>query len=102
MNEHDHAILKDAVTTWGTQAQLVMTLEECAELSKEVAKTIRTKKVTEGLADEIADVELMLAQLRLIAAELGDTKLDQRVVERRAFKIERLRTRLADWKRDHA
>jgi len=101
MNEHDQATLKEAVTTWGTNAQLVMTLEECAELSKEIAKTIRTKQVTEGLADEIADVEIMLAQLRTIAAELGDATLHERIAERRSFKIDRLRIRLAEWKRNH-
>lgn len=102
MNDTERPVFEDALATWGTQAQLIMVLEECAELSKEVAKTIRTKKVTEGLADEIADVEIMLAQLRLIAREMGDATLDQRVAERRSFKIDRLRTRLADWKRDHA
>ena len=101
MNEQDQATLKDAVTTWGVNAQLVMVLEECAELSKEITKTIRTKKVTQGLAEEIADVEIMLAQLSIIAAELDDTTLDSRVTERRSFKLDRLRARLADWKRDH-
>jgi NTP pyrophosphatase (non-canonical NTP hydrolase) len=100
MNDNDTTTLKDAVTTWGTHAQLVMTLEECAELSKEVAKTIRTKNITEGLADEIADVGIMLDQLRHIAVAMGDESLADRVAKRRAFKIERLRQHLADWKRD--
>ena len=101
MNELDQATLRDAVTTWGTNAQLVMVLEEAAELSKEVAKTLRTGKVTANLADEIADVEIMLAQLSCIAEQLGDATLASRVAEQKEFKLSRVRSRLADWKRDH-
>ncbi len=101
MNANDKATLEEAVKTWGTNAQLVMVLEEVAELSKEVAKTIRKKTLSENLADEIADTEIMLAQLRVVAAELGDPNLSNKVDERKAFKMERLRTRLADYKRSH-
>jgi hypothetical protein len=95
------AILERAVKTWGVQIQLVIALEEFAELSKEVAKTLRKKKLSENLADEIADAEIMLTQLRIVAHEMGDGALETLVEERKAFKIERLRTRLDDWERDH-
>lgn len=98
----EHALLTDAVHTWGTHAQLVMALEEMAELSKEVAKTIRTGTPTENLADEIADVEIMLAQLRIIATELGHAEFARAVAERKAFKLGRIRQRLRDWKATHS
>lgn len=63
----NNPILKKAIQTWGKQAQLLMVLEEMAELQKEILKNInRHKENGAELADETADVLIMLEQLMQI------------------------------------
>ena len=56
----------EAVRTYGKQSQLVMAMEEMSELTKELSKNLRGADNTEALAEEIADVEIMLEQLKII------------------------------------
>lgn len=58
--------LKNAVDVFGEQPQLIMAMEEMAELIQAISKYIRGKSNEENIAEEIADVEIMLAQLRYI------------------------------------
>lgn len=64
-----NAICKRAVKQWGVKAQLGMVIEECAELIVAVNKMQRTgdmdRKIIKVL-EEIADVEIMLEQLKYI------------------------------------
>lgn len=84
-------ILQTAIDIYGVSAQEDMLLEEMAELQKAVLKLRRVDSVTGALADledvrkEIADVQIMLDQMRLI---YGDT------AEQEAFKLERLEKRM--------
>ena len=60
-------LFKAAIDTWGQALQLVMVLEETAELQKEVCKIIRgdwSSARMDSLASEIADVELCVGQLK--------------------------------------
>ncbi len=60
-------LYKLAVNTWGQALQLVMVLEETAELQKEVCKIIRgdwSSARMDSLASEVADVEIVLGQLK--------------------------------------
>jgi hypothetical protein len=66
----------------------MMVFEEMSELQKELCKNWRGKNNIEEIADEVADVEIMLAQLKMIY------EIKDKVQERRAFKIMRLRARL--------
>ena len=62
-------LCQKAVKKWGKALQLVLAVEECSELQKEVCKILRgdySFQRMEGLAREIADVRLMTTQLELM------------------------------------
>jgi len=58
--------LEKAVETWGVDAQAKMLLEEMAELQKEICKALRGADNAAQIAEEVADVEIMLEQVKLI------------------------------------
>ena len=61
-----YTLFAEARKQWGVKSQLVMGVEECAELQKEICKVYRGDQSLERmhkLAEEIADVELMCDQL---------------------------------------
>lgn len=62
----ERQIYKQAVEKWGTDAQILMVFEEMSELQKELCKNWRGKDNAEQIAEEIADVEIVLAQLKMI------------------------------------
>lgn len=64
MNEYD--ILKKAIATYGEEAQTKMVLEEMSELQKEICKRWRGKDNIKAIAEEVADVEIVLGQLKLM------------------------------------
>ena len=64
--ERRKATYQVALEAWGPEAQTMMAVEEMSELTKEICKIWRGKIDREALADEIADVTIMLEQLRLI------------------------------------
>ena len=64
--EERKAIYEAALEKWGEQAQTMMAVEEMSELTKEICKLYRGKRDMGALAEEIADVTIMLEQLRLI------------------------------------
>lgn len=80
--------LEAAVSTWGQDAQAKMLLEEMAELQKEICKAWRGKDNIDHIAEEVADVEIMLAQIKLMFG------IDASVNIYRDAKLERLRLRL--------
>ena len=82
-------ILQEAIDRYGTEAQLMMVLEEMSELQKEICKYFRGKRDLEAMADEVADVEIMLEQVRIIF------QIDDVVDEHISQKISRLRDRLS-------
>ena len=86
--EERKAVYKDAIADYGIHAQSWMVIEEMSELSKELCKMQRGKGSVEDLADEIADVTIMLEQLRLMY-DINDT-----VCRHMDYKIRRLRSRL--------
>lgn len=52
---------------WGSTSQLVVALEELAELSVEIAKKINDKRDSnEPLIDELADARIMIEQVENI------------------------------------
>lgn len=59
-------IYRQAIDTWGAENQEKMAVEEMSELTKEICKHWRGRDNLEAVADEIADVTIMLEQLRLI------------------------------------
>ena len=88
------ATMQAALDKWGLNAQVGQTVEECAELIVALQKHInRTPKPStiENIIDEIADVEMMLAQLRL-ALGIDDETLRKRI----EYKFERLNQYLGE------
>jgi len=92
--DHEIQIMQQALDQWGLNAQVGQTVEECAELivalQKHVNRTPRAE-TTDSILDEIVDVEMMLAQMRL-ALGFDDAALRKRI----EYKFERLRRYLAD------
>lgn len=82
------ATYKVALRKNGTDAQVMMAVEEMSELTKEICKIFRGKTTLDDLADEIADVIITIEQLKLIF-EVSDM-----VDERIAYKIKRLQEKL--------
>jgi len=85
--------MQTALDQWGLQAQVGQTVEECAELIVALQKYInRTPQpgMLENILDEITDVEMMLAQMRL-ALDISDETLRERM----EYKFARLNQYLA-------
>lgn len=82
-------VYRQAIDTYGVDAQVLMAIEEMSELTKELCKVFRSGGTTnDKIADEVADVTIMLEQLRIIF-ELNDA-----VCEHMDAKIARLKERL--------
>lgn len=77
-----------AYEKYGIDAQLLMAIEEMSELTKEICKISRGKCDIPHLAEEIADVTIMMEQLRLIY-DINDDVCDYMDA-----KIQRLQNRL--------
>jgi len=95
-------LLQHAITTYGVAPQEDMVIEEMSELTKAILKHRRLgDKVSENglervacqshIREEIADVQIMLDQMRII---YGDTS------ENELYKLERLVERLGLNERD--
>lgn len=74
-----------ALNTWGIYAQIDVAIEEMSELIKELVKYKRGKGVYEHMAEEIADVSIMLEQIVLAF------NFDEQVYEQKKFKLNRLK-----------
>ena len=85
----DKVVLLDAISTWSAKDQIMMAYEEMAELQKELCKNYRGKDNDDHIAEEIADVEIMLEQLKIIY------DCETQVEYYHEKKIERLKKRLA-------
>lgn len=59
-------IYKKAIDTYGKDKQLDVVIEEMSELTKEICKFKRGQDNHQQIVEEIADVEIMLQQLKMI------------------------------------
>lgn len=59
-------VYNKAILKYGMSAQLDMVIEEMSELTKEICKLKRGKGRYYHLVEEIADVEIMLEQLKMM------------------------------------
>ena len=87
-NKDEKAVLRAAVEKWGKEAQTKMVLEEMSELQKEICKNWRGQNNEDSIAEEIADVEIVLEQLKIIFGCAG------KVHAHRIRKMKRLKERL--------
>lgn len=76
-------IARNAVRKWGKAAQIDMAIEEMSELTKALLKDRRAErnpaawdceKVRENVAEEMADVYIMLLQLEIIFQNSDETR----------------------------
>lgn len=90
------SIMRQAIETYGVQAQCDVAIEEMAELTKAIVKIRRvaddygkTQAALENLLEEIADVDIMIEQMKIMRGP-------KQVEGYREKKLERLAKRLED------
>ena len=88
----ESAVLQRALGTYGFALQIVVTIEEMSELQKELCKYLRGKYSPAGIAEEIADVEIMLEQMKMLFGCADDVR------SMRRRKVERLKERIDNGK----
>ena len=81
-------IIQAAVCKYGANSQIDISIEEMAELTKELIKNKRGLNNIESIAEEIADVQIMLDQLKIIYG------IDCLAMTYRAEKLRRLKDRI--------
>lgn len=81
-------VLQRALDTYGSLPQIVMVFEEMSELQKELCKYLRGKYSPASIAEEIADVEIMIEQIKMLFCCAEDVRNERR------RKVERLKERL--------
>lgn len=86
MNERK--ILGGAISSYGSEIQRVIAIEELSELQKELCKSLRGQTDRQHIAEEIADVQIMLEQMMILY------KLHYDVAAWRWKKVDRLHDRL--------
>ena len=94
--ELDNEIIRETVETFGSSSQIDMAIEECSELINALMKYRRCRVDVPDVVTEIADVQIMCAQLEYMFA--GDSKI---VDAERLRKMDRLRGRIELFKKEH-
>ena len=90
--EQENQIYQDAIEFFGVTSQKIMVIEEMSELTKELCKELRGRGDVEHIADELADVEITLAQIKKIY------DIHQTVEDYKDFKLKRLVNSLVELK----
>jgi len=94
-NDSRNKILKEAIDYYGEFNQHSVAQEECGELIQAISKWLRAVKPTDQLnarnliRDEMADVYVMLEQLKMMHS-ITDKELNQQI----DYKLVRLRGRM--------
>lgn len=78
-----------AIARYGAMSQQIVAMEEMSELIKELSKAIRGKNNAEKILEEVADVSIMLEQIKLMFG-ITNKALDEEI----EFKLVRLNDRL--------
>ena len=90
MTKEERVIFTDAIQTFGKNTQIVVAIEEMSELTKALTKKLRGSQNLNSIIEEIADVEIMLDQLKLMSCVFTDVKNE------RDFKVQRLAERIKE------
>ena len=97
-NKEPQEIYKKAIETYGHMAQVGQTQEELSELNIELNRYRNSRRVDIAkIADEIADVEIMLEQVKMIFCTTHDS-FREKVKDRKDYKNARLERRLEETK----
>lgn len=92
--------LKKIVNHYGFSNQLQMLVEEMAELTQAICKYKRYNDATnriaviENLIEEMADVEVVLTQVKMI---VGNDDVEKRIAEKVERQLERIKQEEEEW-----
>lgn len=92
--QEENKVYQDAIDLFGVTSQKIMVIEEMSELTKELCKELRDRGNVENIADELADVEITLAQIKMIY------NIHDLVEEHKDFKLHRFAKRMEKIKKD--
>lgn len=81
-------IITDALETFGTERQMMKCIEECGELITALEKYREGCATIEDVWDELADVGIMLRQMRRVFGQAGVERRTAQKMERLARLIE--------------
>lgn len=84
-------VLSKTIVKNGIKLQSVIAMEECSELIKEISKFIRGKGNKDNLIEEMADVLIVIDQLKLMY-NISSAEIEEMV----HFKTMRLKGRLEE------
>ena len=82
-------VMIDVIKRNGYKMQTMVAIEEMSELTKELVKFMRGEANTDAIAEEIADVEIMLHQLKIIYGIK-----DEDIEKYKIIKLNRLKERM--------
>ena len=85
MNDYEKQVFRSAISKYGDSNQIIVAIEEMSELIKALCKKLRGRPDFENIAEEMADVGIMLDQLMI----MHDCSF--KVGEIKAAKVARLR-----------
>ena len=85
----DEEVYEKAIEKWGKPAQILVFIEEMAELTKALCKHLNNRGDINNIYEEIADVSIMLNQMY----EIFDC---EEILKYFNFKMERIKKRLMD------
>lgn len=89
MTRNQIDILNKAISTYGHNSQMLMAIEEMSELTKAICKYKRYGDNVNDIAEEIADVTIMLEQLKMMFDVYPEVEMNI------DLKLKRLERRLA-------
>ena len=84
-------VMIEAIRQNGYKMQTMVAIEEMSELTKELVKFMRGENNTDAIAEEIADVEIMLRQMKIIYG-IKDEDVEKLMV----VKLKRLKERMEE------
>ena len=80
-------IYRKAIEKWGNPLQIQMAVEEMSELIKQLIKHLRGKVNSEKIDEEMADVEIMLDQLKVM---FNNQRLVESQKKEKLYRLEKL------------
>lgn len=66
MDAEQRKVIDSAISRYGVDMQITVCIEEMSELIKELCKVKRGQKNLDAIAEEMADVKIMLEQMQII------------------------------------
>ena len=94
--QQEQKIFRDAIDYFGDTSQKIMVIEEMSELIKELCKELRDRGNIENIAEEVADVEITLSQIKMIY------DIEEAVSKQRDYKLNRFSNRMIELKKTGA